>query len=247
MTLRTGTSEPRPIPSGSAETAAHGMWLDRLPSEHPDVVARWLWGVTLTGLVAGLLTWAVGAGVVALWCFTGAAVLVAVVLPYPWAFVAPLYMGLAGWLVDMLPFVILAGWGTVVLRWALALVRARRRPRGGRWTLLPAGLLVWTMLGALVIGAADARHFALLVTLQVLSSGVLLAAVDTLADLRDRSRVVAGLVVYIVVLTVAVIAVWAGVPLEDLQDKATARLVESAYGVDAFENNVGMIKDEKSS
>ena len=223
------------------------MWLDRLPSQHSGSVGRWLWGLTLASLVAGLIAWALGAGVVALWCFTGAAVAVAIVLPYPWAFVSPLYMGLAGWLVDMLPFVILAGWGAVVVRWGVALVRARRWPRGGRWALLPAGLLVWTMLGALVISAADARHFTLLLALQVLASGILLAAVDTLADLDDRSRVVIGLVTYVVVLTVAVIAVWAGLPLEDLQDKATARQVERAYGVDAFENNVGMIKDEKSS
>lgn len=223
------------------------MWLDRLPSQHSGGVARRLWGVTLAGLVAGLISWALGAGIVALWCFTGTAVAIAVVLPYPWAFVSPLYMGLAGWLVDMLPFVILAGWGAVVLRWGVALLRARRWPRGGRWTLLPLGLLFWTMLGALVISAADVRHFALLLALQVLASGVLLAAVDTLADLDDRSKVVTGLVTYVVVLTVAVIAVWAGLPLEDLRDKRTARLVERAYGVDAFENNIGMIKDEKSS
>ncbi|MBA2273196.1 MAG: O-antigen ligase family protein [Actinobacteria bacterium] len=203
--------------------------------------------MTLAGGVGGLLAWAFGAGVVALWCFTGAAVALAVVLPYPWAFVSPLYVGLAGWLVDMLPFVILAGWGAVVLRWGVSLVRARRWPRGARWTLLPVGLLVWTMFGALVISAADARHFALLLAMQVLASGVLLAAVDTLTELHDRSRVVTGLVAYVVVLTIAVIAVWAGLPLEDLQDKATARLVERAYGVDAFQNNVGMIKDEKSS
>jgi len=223
------------------------MWLDRLPSQHSRSGGRWLWGATLAGVVGGVIAWALGAGVAALWCFTGAAVAVAVVLPYPWAFVSPLYMGLAGWLVDMLPFVILAGWAAVVFRWGVALVRAKRWPRGGRWTLIPATLLVWTMLGALVISAADARHFALLLALQVLVSGTLLAAVDTLADLDDRSRTVTGLVTYVVVLTVAVIAVWAGVPLEDLQDKATARLVERAYGVDAFENNVGMIKDEKSS
>ncbi|MDQ3783916.1 MAG: O-antigen ligase family protein [Actinomycetota bacterium] len=223
------------------------MWLGRLPSQNCGATARWLWGATLASLVAGLLAWALGAGVVALWCFTGAAVAIAVVLPYPWAFVSPLYMGLAGWLVDMLPFVILAGWAAVVLRWGVALVRARRWPGGGRWTLLPAGLVVWTMLGALVISAADARHFALLLAVQGLASGILLAAVDTLAHLDDRSKVVAGLVAYVVVLTVAVIAVWAGLPLEDLQDKATARLVERAYGVDAFENNIGMIKDEKSS
>lgn len=223
------------------------MWLDRLPTQGSRAAGRWLWGAVLAGLFAGLLTWAFGAGVVALWCFTGAAVAVALVLPYPWAFVAPLYMGLAGWLVDMLPFVILAGWAAIVLRWAASLVRARRWPSGGRWTLLPAGLLVWTFLGAAVISAADARHFALLLTTQILASGLLMAAVDTLAALEDRSRVLTGLVAYVVILTVAVIAVWAGLPLEDLQDKATAQLVESAYGVDAFENNVGMIKDEKSS
>ncbi len=223
------------------------MWLGRLPSQHSGAMGRGLWGLTLTGLVAGLLAWGLGAGIVALWCFTGAAVTLAVVLPYPWAFVSPLYMGLAGWLVDMLPFVILAGWGAVVLRWGVTLLRARRWPRGGRWALLPLGLLFWTMLGALVISAADARHFALLLGMQVLASGVLLAAVDTLADLDDRSKVVRGLVAYVVVLTVAVIAVWAGLPLEDVQDKKTAALVERAYGVDAFQNNVGMIKDEKSS
>jgi hypothetical protein len=58
----------------------------------------------VTALIGG-----VGPGVVALWSFTVAAVALAFALPLPWALVSPLYMGIAGWLVDMLPFVILAG------------------------------------------------------------------------------------------------------------------------------------------
>jgi hypothetical protein len=39
-----------------------------------------------------------------------AAVVVALVLPLPAALVSPLFMGVAGWLVDMLPMLVLVGW-----------------------------------------------------------------------------------------------------------------------------------------
>ena len=185
---------------------------------------------------------------IALWCFTAAAVALALVLPLPLAFVSPLFAGIAGWLVDMLPFVILAGWTTVVARWGFALWRARRRPHGGRWIWLPVGLAVWTALGVTQIDISlDGKHFALLFGLQVLASGILLAAVDSLRDPALRATVVAGLVAFIVVLSVAVFAEWIGAPIQELQNDEIRKRVEEAYGVDAFPNNLGMMKYARSS
>ena len=59
-------------------------------------------------LGAGIVCWALGAGIVALWLFVGAAVALALALPMPVALGSPLFAGLAGWLVDMLPLVVLA-------------------------------------------------------------------------------------------------------------------------------------------
>lgn len=185
---------------------------------------------------------------IALWCFTTAAVALALVLPLPLAFVSPLFAGIAGWLVDMLPFVILAGWTTVVARWVYGLWRARRRPHGGRWIGLPVGLVVWTALGVTQIDISlDGKHFALLFGLQILASGILLAAVDTLRDQKARATVVACLVAFIVVLSVAVVAEWIGAPIQELQNDEVRKRVEEAYGVDAFPNNLGMMKYARSS
>ena len=136
-----------------------------------------------------------------MWAFIVASILIGLVLPLPLALVAPLFMGLFGWLVDMLPTVILAGWAAVVVRWALMLVGERRWPRGGRWVWLPIGLVAWTMLGVLVVSTIELRHFLLLLGIQGLISGVLLAAVDTLREFDDRVRVVAGVNTFVVVLS----------------------------------------------
>jgi len=187
-------------------------------------------------------------GVIALWSFTVTAIAVALVLPLPRAFVSPLFVGIAGWLVDMLPFVILAGWTTVVARWAYGLWKERRMPRGGRWIWLPIGLVFWTVLGVTQIDLSlDFKHFVLLLAIQVLASGILLAAVDTLGDLADRTTVASGLVLFIVVLSVVVFAEWVGAPIQEMQNDEIRKRVEETYGVDAFPNNLGLMKYARSS
>jgi hypothetical protein len=197
------------------------------------------------GLVASLIG-GVGPGVVGLWAFTVCAVALALVLPLPWALVSPLYMGIAGWLVDMLPFVILAGWTAVTIRWAVSLLRERRLPRGGRWIWLPVFLVVWTALGVLVITSLDFKHFLLLLGIQVVASAAVLTVVDALSSHESRVQLASGLVGFVVVLSVAVFLQWIGVPIESLQDSSARRRVEAAYGVDAFPNNIGMIKYARS-
>ncbi|MDQ4057659.1 MAG: O-antigen ligase family protein [Actinomycetota bacterium] len=217
---------------------------DRLPVQASQDTARLLWLGAALSLLAGLLGWATGSlvgGVFALWAFMLAAALVGFALPLPLALVAPLFMGLVGWLVDMLPTVILAGWAAVVVRWTVMLVRERRWPRGGRWTWLPLGLAGWTMLGVLVVSASEFRHFLLLLGIQGLISGVLLAVVDTLKEFDDRIRVVAGLNAFVVILTLGVLLQWVGIPVEELQNREVSARVEDAYGLDAFPNAVGMI------
>ncbi|HEX2296885.1 MAG TPA: O-antigen ligase family protein [Actinomycetota bacterium] len=218
-----------------------------MPSAKP--APRPLHVLAAAGLVVGLvasLIGGVGPGVVGLWSFTVAAVALAFVLPMPWALVSPLYMGIAGWIVDMLPFVILAGWTAVTIRWGLALLRERRLPRGGRWIWLPAFLVAWTGLGVLVITSLDFKHFLLLLGIQVVASAAVLTVVDVLRDQDARVQLVSGLVAFVVVLSVAVFLQWIGVPIESLQDSSARRRVESAYGVDAFPNNIGMIKYARS-
>lgn len=200
-------------------------------------------------IVAGTASRAVGGvegGVVALWLFTAAAVGCALVLPLPAAFVSPLFTGLLGWVVDMLPFVVLVAWGAAVVRWSLGLVRQRRLPRGGKWLLLPLGLTLWTALGALVISKADFRHYLLLLGIQAIASAVVIAVVDTTREERHRRSVAAGLAGFACVMSAAVFLQWVGVPVESLQDSTARRAVEDAYGVDAFPNNIGMIKYARS-
>jgi O-Antigen ligase len=198
-------------------------------------------------LGAGIVCWALGAGIVALWLFVGAAVALALALPMPVALASPLFAGLAGWLVDMLPLVVLAGWGAVALRWAWGLWRARRMPRGGRWKWLPIALAAWTTLGALALGAADIKRFALLLGIQILMSATLLATVDCLTTSGGRARLGRVLAVFIVVLSAGVFLDWVGVPIQELKDPSVADRVEAAYGVDAFTNSLEMIKYVRSS
>jgi hypothetical protein len=197
---------------------------------------------------AGLVAWLIGqvtgslaSGVIALWLFVAAAVAIALVLPFPLAVVSPLYMGLAGWLVDMLPLVILAGWTTVVARWALGLVKERRLPRGGRWIWLPIILFGWTMLGAQNVPSEDFKHFLLLLGIQGLSSGIMLAVVDVLASREDRRLIATALVGFGVVCTIGVSIQYLGIPVQEVQDEEISERIEEAYGLDAFPNSVGML------
>ncbi|HVL64986.1 MAG TPA: O-antigen ligase family protein [Actinomycetota bacterium] len=198
-----------------------------------------LFGVALG---AGLVCWLLDFGFVALWLFAAAAGLAALILPLPYALASPLFMGLFGWLVDMLPFVILFGWGVVVLRWVVLLARERRLPRGRKALALAVFLVVWTAAGVVVISLQDIRGFLLLVAIQVVLSGVVMAVVDQLRDLQARLSLVSALVVYAIVLSLGVLLQWGGVNLDALQDRTVAARAEAAYGLDAFPNNLGMIK-----
>src|SRR5918998_3147766 len=111
---------------------------------------RWGTALAVALLIVGIVAWALGSGFLAFWAFVWAAVAFALVLPLPYALVSPLFMGVVGWLVNMLPLLILVGWGAVVARWALGLLSERRLPRGGRWIWVPIGLTAWTALGLLV-------------------------------------------------------------------------------------------------
>jgi hypothetical protein len=210
-----------------------------------------LWAIALVLLAIGIASWAswtLQGGVIAMWCFTISSVAVALVLPLPRAVVAPLFMGAAGWLVDMLPLVILAGWTAVVLRWAWGLLQERRMPRGGRWVWLPVGLIVWTALGITQIDLGlDLKHFLLLLGIQVVASGVVLLTVDQFADLDRRSAVAAGLVGFIVLMSGAVFLEWIGAPIQEMQNDEVSDRVEETYGLDAFPNNLGMMKYARSS
>jgi hypothetical protein len=223
--------------------------LDRLPTGVRGRSGRLLWIAALLATAAGLIGWGtqtlVG-GVIALWCFCAAAALLALVLPFPLALASPLYMGALGWLVDMLPLVILVGWGTGIARWGWRLLRERRMPRGGRWTWIPLALIVWTGLGVLVITSLDFKHFLLLLAIQVLSSGAVLAVMDRMEELEERARLVSALGAYVVLLSVAVFLQWVGVNIQALQNGEVRARVEAAYGVDAFPNNIGMIKYARS-
>jgi ABC-type multidrug transport system fused ATPase/permease subunit len=245
VSLRTRLTGSGGIAASSVQVDAPSL-LDRLPTQSRGRAARFLWVVAILALAGGLLTWALGAGIVALWSFTGAAVALALVLPMPYAMVSPLFMGVVGWLVDMLPFLVLAGWATVMCRWALGLLGERRLPRGGAWIWLPIGLAFWTALGVIAISGEDIKHYLLLLGIQLVASGAILAVGDTLDSLEERARLVTGLVVFVLVLSAGVILEYVGVPIQSMQDGRTSRLVESAYGVDAFPNNVGMVKYERS-
>jgi hypothetical protein len=211
-------------------------------------------GFVALSLAAGLVLWLaslvsgdIASGVAAMWCFVVAAVVVAIFLPFRLALVSPLYVGALAWLVDMMPLVMLAGWAAVVLRWALQLWRERRWPAGGRWIWLPIGLTVWTALGVLVVPRYDFKHFILLLGIQGLITGIWLAAADRLTEREDRDAVIAGLLLYVVVMTGVVSLQWIGVPIQDLQNEEISEVAEEAYGVDAFPNSIGLIKYARST
>lgn len=225
--------------------------LDRLPAASPGRTARILWFAAIVAFLAGIVcwaTWTLQGGVIALWCFTLSAVALALVLPLERAIVAPLFMGAAGWLVDMLPLVILAGWAAVVLRWAWGLWTERRLPRGGRWIWLPIFLVAWTALGITQIDLGlDLKHFLLLFGIQGLASGMVLLVVDRFADIEARSVIAVGLVGFIVLMSVVVFAEWIGAPVQEMQNDEVADRVEETYGVNAFPNNLGLMKYARSS
>lgn len=202
-------------------------------------------GALLTGLAAwGTQT--LQGGVIALWAFAAGGVLLALVLPFPHALSAPLFAGVLGWLVNMMPFVLLVTWLAVITRWLWQLWKERRMPAGGRWIWLPVALLVWTGAGILVIGKPDFKHFLLLLGMQVLISGSLLLVVDRLRDVESRAQASAGLIGFVIVLSVGVLLQWLGVPIQPMQHDEVRQRVEEAYGVDAFPNNLGMIKYARS-
>ena len=220
------------------------------PAATPKIVR----GLGALGVIGGLALWSisiisgdVGPGIWAMWCFVVAAIAMSLALPFHLALVSPLYVGGLAWLVDMLPLVMLAGWATVVVRWAVTLLRERRWPKGGRWVWLPVALTVWTVLGALVVPRYDVRHFILLLGIQGLITGVWLAATDQLGRLRDRADVIAGLLLFVIVMTFVVSLQWAGVPVQDLQNDEVSDVAEEAYGVDAFPNSIGLIKYARST
>lgn len=196
--------------------------------------------------VAAFATTTLQGGVIALWAFVVMAVALALVLPLPWALVSPLFAGVAGWLVDMLPLLILAGWTAVSLRWLWSLLRERRWPRGGKWVAIPLFLLFWTGLGVVVVSSLDLRHFLLLLGIQFVITAALLTVVDSLRSLSDRAQVASGLVAFIIVLSGVVLLQWLGVNIQSLQNTEVRHRVEAAYGLDAFPNAIGMIKYARS-
>jgi hypothetical protein len=204
-----------------------------------------LWLIAIVSLLAGLAFWAphnLGGGVVAMWLFAVSAIALALVLPMPYALVSPLFMGVVGWLVDMLPFVILVGAAAVVALWVIGLIVERRLPSGAKAAWLPIFLVGWTVLGIVAIGSADIKHFLLLFGLQVLSSGYILAVVDSLGRMEDRLRLLIALLVYVLLLSAGVLLQWFGIPIQPLQNNEVSQRVEAAYGLDAFANEVGMVK-----
>ncbi|MGH2808705.1 MAG: O-antigen ligase family protein [Actinomycetota bacterium] len=228
--------------------------LDRLPTDARGRTTRLLWSATAGSMAIGLVAWLIGLsvesfvpGVIAMWCFAVAAMTLGWVLPLPYAIVSPLFMGIVGWLVDMLPFVMLVGWFAVVVRWLFGMLRQRRLPGTGRWTWLPIALAFWTMLGAAVVLPSDRKHFVLLFGLQVLISGAILIVAESFERLEARRRTASGLLVFVIVCTIAVFLQWIGLPIEALQDEKVSAPVERAYGINAFVNSTGMIKYERAA
>lgn len=222
-------------------------FLDRLPSERGGAIARLLWAAALASFAIGIGTRIAGFGFVALWAFVVMAVALALVLPFPYALSSPLFAGLAGWVVDMLPFVVLVGWSAVVLRWAVPLLLARRLPRGGLFRWIAVALVVWTAVGVIVVPGRDLKAFALVLGIQGLASGVILAGIDKLRTHEDRVKALAALLVYVIALSAGVLMQWGGINLDAFQDTTVADRAEAAYGVDAFPNSLGMIKWARST
>ncbi|MDQ3646469.1 MAG: O-antigen ligase family protein, partial [Actinomycetota bacterium] len=234
-----------PRPCGLTPMSAAPALLNKLPTAAPGRSGRLLWAAALGCVIAGVVAWGtqtLQGGVIGMWLFVAAAVLAALVLPFTYALVSPLFFGLAGWLVDMLPLVVLAGWTAVALRWAYGLARERRLPAAGRWMWVPALLTFWTALGIIVVSRSSIKHFLLLLGMQVIASAVIVACVDLLRTIEQRADVVAGLTLFIVVLSAGVFLQWVGVPIQPLQNTEVSERVEEAYGVNAFPNLTGMIK-----
>jgi ABC-type multidrug transport system fused ATPase/permease subunit len=224
-------------------------FLARLPADSPGRASEALWFVALASLATGLAAWGIGLastslvpGVTALWAFIVGAVAVAMVLPMPSALASPLYTGAVGWLVDMLPMVILVGWSAVLLRWGVSLLAQRRLPRGGRWIWLPIALFVWTAVGVVAVPRAELKHFLLLLGIQGLISGGLLCVVDVVRSEADLRAVSGALVGIVLVMTVVVGLRWLGVQLHELRDMRISDRVEETYGLDAFFSREGLIK-----
>ncbi|MGH7315238.1 MAG: O-antigen ligase family protein, partial [Candidatus Rokuibacteriota bacterium] len=203
---------------------------------------RLLLGVAAAAALLGLVMWLAGSGVLALWSLAISAGVLAWALPLPYALASVLFLGVLGWLVDMLPIVTLAGWGSVCARWVVGLVREKRLPRGGRMVWIPTALFLWTILGITAITAQDLRHFLLLLAMQGAFTVTILMVIDALADPADRLRLIVALVSFVVLMTVGVFAEWVGVPVQELQDSSVSGAVENAYGLDAFPNSLKMIK-----
>ena len=222
--------------------------LDRLPSDVRGRIARGIWTITGVLLSVGIVTWAFGLsldtfvpGIVAMWCFAVAAVLLAWVLPLPLAIVSPLFMGIFGWLVDMLPYVVLLGWSSVVVRWGFGLMKERRLPGRGRWVWIPVGLVLWPALGATGVLPGRHRDLVLLLVLQVLASAAVVIMAECFERLEAQRWVVSALLLYVIVCSTAVFLQWTGVPLDALQDDRVSGPVERAYSLDAFADSNGMI------
>ena len=111
---------------------------------------------------------------------------------------------------------------------------------------LAVGLIVWTGLGVLVITRLDFKHFLLLLGIQVLASGAVLACIDSIRSTAERALCVQALLSFVILLSAAVFLQWVGIDIETLQNGETRKRVETAYGVDAFPNNIGMIKYARS-
>jgi hypothetical protein len=230
--------------------------LGRLPSVPEDAAndrrpfsartQRMIYLASVALLAIGVLLWALGAGIAALWVFMASAVGFALALPLWAAFVSPLYVGLVGWLVDMLPLVILVGWTAVCLRWLFSLWDEKRTPRGGKWIWLPVALLVWTALAAPFVPAENLDRFVLLFGIQFLISTTILACIDSFTDYESRRLIAAALTLFVIVMSAGVFLDWIGVPVQELSDETVSEEVESTYGVDAFPNETGMIKYARS-
>ncbi len=236
MTVRSALGRFPSVP----EHAAH----DRRPFSARTQRRIYLASVVL--LAAGVLLWGFGVGIAALWLFMAASAGFALALPLPAAFVSPLFAGLVGWLVDMLPLVLLAGWTAACLRWLFSLWSERRMPRGGKWIWLPVALFVWSGLAMPFVPIENLDRFVLLWGIQLLISTTILACVDAFADHESRSLIASALILFVIIMSAGVLLDWIGVPVQELQDETVSDEVESSYGVDAFQNDTGMIKYARS-
>jgi hypothetical protein len=71
--------------------------------------------------------------------------------------------------------------------------------------------------------------------------------VDRFSGVDVRTVVATGLVAFIVLMSVVVFAEWVGAPIQEMQNDEVADRVEETYGVNAFPNNLGLMKYARSS